>query len=113
MKKKREEAEHQQKWEGIPAWKATIIRKREEIKKMEEERLIEEKKKEEEEKARWENLPAWKRDIYQKKGLKPVTPVINQPQIKPSQNDSQVTRGRLMFESFQFTNHSLLSTNHH
>ena len=106
-RKKREEEELKQKWDGVPVWKATIIRKREEIKKLEEERVLEAQRKEEEENARWENLPVWKRGIYQKKGLKPVNKTPEH--INPSTTDSQVTRGRLLFESLQLTNHSALS----
>lgn len=73
------------------------MKKREEMKKLEEERALEAQRKEEEEKARWENLPVWKRGIYQKKGLKPVNKTPEH--VNPSTNDSQVTRGRLLFES--------------
>lgn len=109
-RKRREAEKEKKKWEGIPPWKALIIKRREEeqMKKEKEERQA--LRRQQEEQAKWEQLPQWKKDIYQKKGFKPLNPA---EVTLPQNTESQVTRGRLLFERFQLSNHNMLPhTNH-
>lgn len=97
----------------MPAWKAVLMKKREEEQKRKEEEQRQAELEEQEERAKWEQLPVWKRGIYEKKGFKPLLNTTPDLKNDQSKTDSKVTRGRLLFESLQLTNHNALSNTNH